>query len=299
MALMLTEINSHFKNIRDFVFATGYWYEDILAKCSNILEKSANSLENFLLLYNTIYLHLLGFNRIFEKLYYGVFPKLKSLRLEFGLEILLQSTHERIIALERLRSLRDFGFFWCNPSIKVYDAKIGVKLISEIMVQINSVEFCLQTNFTNYTKDDMDEILSILFLTKSENLRYFSLGVGSDQGKLITTTQFTLDHFGKILKGNEWYLLKFNLYYEVNHGVSQQEIRGFLLILFRHLKFLVEAQVQLMSIGKDLLEEYGFNGVIEKYFNEKKSAIMMTIPMRRLKKCFRREILNEILEKCL
>ena len=183
--------------------------------------KSVDSLENFLLLFRNTTTILPRFNRIYEQLYYSDFPKLKSLRFAFGSEMLLQSTHERIIILENLSSLRDFGFFWANPSIKVHNAKKRVELISKIMGKIESVEFCLQTNFANYTKEDMNEILTILFLTKSEKLRYLCLGFCSDQGKLIGGTQFALDHFGKLLKENEWYLLKLNLYFEVDHGVSK------------------------------------------------------------------------------
>ena len=93
----------------------------------------------------------------------------------------------------------------------------------------------------------MDEILTILFLTKSENLRYLCLGFCSDQGIWFGFTHFTLGHFGKLLKENEWYLLKFNLYFEVDYWVSKQETRDFLLILLRNLKFLIEAKVQLIT----------------------------------------------------
>ena len=144
MVLMLTEINLDFMNVRDFVFATGNLNAidaaHVLENCSDILEKSADSLENFCLLYRNTGLLLSRCNRIYEKLYYGVFPKLKSLRFAFGSEMLLQSTHERIIALESLSSLRDFGFFWANPSINLHNAKKGVELISKIMVQIDSIK---------------------------------------------------------------------------------------------------------------------------------------------------------------
>ena len=52
-----------------------------------------------------------------------------------------------------------------------------------------------------------------------------------------------------------------------------------------------------MSNGKDLLEEFGINEIIDKYFKTKKKSILMAGPLNGLRKWFRREIIYDILEK--
>ena len=177
--------------------------------------------------YRNTTIPLQKFGRIYEKLYCGDFPKLKSLRLAFGSTMLIANPLETIILSERMCFLKDFGFFWDNPVVYARTAKNMATSISKFMVKMESLHFFLQTNFVFYTAEEMDEILSVLFLTKSHKLRFLSLGFCSDQETSHFATSFNLNHFGKLLKENEWSLLKFHLYFEVNAGVKKEEIKKY------------------------------------------------------------------------
>ena len=70
---LVNEIKSSFHNIRDFSLATGYLHNDkcvnILKDCSQILEKSADSLENILIFYENKTISFSEYSQIFDKMY--------------------------------------------------------------------------------------------------------------------------------------------------------------------------------------------------------------------------------------
>ena len=186
-----------------------------------------------------------------------------------------------------------------NKHLDQKTTKSLIETIGRSLEKMESVVFLLQTDLENYTKEEMDELLSIIFNAKNEKLRYFSLGFCADDQKFARPTNFDLDHFGNLLKQNTWNLLKFELYYEVKNLLTKGEIKKFLLILIKWLTFSCDLNVELMSCGIDLLKEFGFSEIMEKHSKNKKRAIFMAGPLNILQKKFRKEIINEVLKKLL
>ena len=306
--VLLENFNSQFNNIRDFAFVNGnledFHYYESLENCQKILEKSANSLEKILLFFRTN--HFYGkYTKFFEQLDKLEFPRLQSFRIALGgttdpghILLSLFSTHlENAFENNKLVALKDLGIFFANFSYSVFYAKEILRTISLCLTKMESLAFLLQSNLETYTNDDMNQMLSIIFQTKSQTIRNFSLGFCADRQKTCRTTNFTLNHFGNLLKENTWTLLKFQLYYEVKLGLTCRQIKEFLLILITWLRFCSVFKVKLMSNGNDLLEEFGINEILEKYFKTKQKSILMARSLNGLRKWFRREIIYEISEK--
>jgi len=308
---LLQIIQKNFSELKEFAFVNGNLEDFVqyplhLQNATNILKTFGKSLEKLLLFFRTYYLKEEQYLPIFDEIdKMSEFDKLQSIRIAFGgaMEPTPKGIRQAIAKLDatfekdKFTSLRDFGIFFANLHLDKQTTMNIIRFVSKILPKLESMVCLLQTDFENSKEEDMNEILEVLFMTKSQKLREFTLGFCADHGKINKQTMFGLERFRNLLKENLWTLLKFNLYYEIKETVGKKEVKDFLIILTKYQEFLVDFNVKLMNCGVEMIGFYGFDKILENYRNEKKRSIIRSMAVKNIRKSYRKEIVNEILEK--
>lgn len=310
---LLTTIQSKFTGLKNFAFVNGNLespshYPLQLTNARNIMERFGSTLETVTLFFRSRYFHPKEYYPIFETLEdIAKFNVLKSFRIALGgvnepkiigIRKIIQSL-DSVFGKKEFTSLKDLGIFFANTYLDFDTLLDLVKCLEKTLNRLKSAIFFIQTDFENYSKDQMNELLKIILQNKSLELQEFSLGFCADHGKQIRHTNFDLNVLCELLKKNQWYLMKFDLYYEVNEETTKGDIKNFLIILTKYQENLVKSNITIMRRGVQLLKEFGFTECFDQYFERKRRWLVISKALKRLKKYYRIEILNEILEKNL
>jgi len=202
-----------------------------------------------------------------------------------------------------LAHLKDFGLCFTDNWDWDSEDKIRkfINLVCIILPKLHSVSFLYQFNLNIDIKFQIEEILKLLFMTHSETIREMTLGFSVKPTYLVfpSILIFDLDVFGKLFIENDWKLTKFNLYLEVGWEVPKNEIKNFLMILMKRQTFLTHCDIKIMKNGKDLIENFGFREVLGYMKKIKETMIYMSLMMKKARKFYRREVINEIMELML
>ena len=308
---LLTFIQGSYKELKEFGFINGniedvFIYPLLLDNSVKIMKSFGNTLEKLIFFFRSYWLNPKEYIPIFDAFEeISQNNKIKSFKIALGGAD--EPTGKGILAIvQRLKSclsnikfysLNELSVFFANNHLDFYILKHLTIVLTEYLYRLKSFEFLIQTDFDKYSKEEMDEILTTIFQQQANELIQFTLGLCADQGKINRPATFDLKVFGELLKKNQWILHEFNLYFEVNEkGVQKKALKEFLLILTKHQKYLLECRLMIMMEGTNLINKFGYANSLEKYFETKKRGILFGKAMLKMKKKFRIEILNEILE---
>ena len=307
----LNLVQKDFKNLKEFTFVNGnledqHQYPLHLRNVNNLLHNFSHSLEKISLFFRTFWLHPSDYLPIFsafEDLSRN--NKLKSLKIALlgahepvsnGVKNIIKQLYS-IFDNEKFNSLKEFGIFLANSHMEFEVLRDCTVFLSTILHRLKSISFIIQTDFQIYSKEQIDEILKIFFQGKAKDMRNVTLGFCADKGKTNRPTNFGLNFFGSLIKENEWCLFEFNLYYEASDKVNKRDVANFLIALTKYQEFLLNAKIMIMQKGLELVNAFGFSKIFENYLKEKKNFVLRGKILKRLKKVYRIEILNEIMEK--
>lgn len=300
-----------FKNLKKLVFVNGNLddvneYPEHLRMVNKIMINNEKSLEKIVLFFRSMWIHQSEYLPIFETFdSMGKYENLKCFRIALGgveqpnpqgiskIKDILNNAFEKT---NYFCNLQEFGIFIANTFLNQEILNDLTKASLKKLHQLKVYHFLTQTNFHGYHKAEFNEILKTIFETKSEILREISLAFCADQGKSHFLTDFDLDVFMNLIKGNKWCLLKFNLYYDVNDKVDRNKLQEFLITLMKYQEFILHSKIMILRRGKDILKTYGFKKILKNFLKLKNRMILMAKGLSLLQKKYRKEILNEILE---
>ncbi len=307
----LNLVQKDFKDLKEFIFVNGnledqHQYPLVIRNAASLLHLFSHSLEKISLFFRTFWLNPSDYLSLFD-----AFEDLSRKNRIKSMKIALLGAHEPVLnGIEKIvqklysifenkefNSLKEFGIFLANSHMEFVILRSLTIFLSTILQRLKSISFMIQTNFEFYKKQQIDEILEIFFKGKVKELRNVTLAFCADKGKTNKPTNFDLNFFGSLFKENKWCLFEFNLYYEASDKVNKRDVVNFLLVLTKNQEFLLNGKIMIMQKGLELLKAFGFSNIYEKYLKEKKNWVLRGKVLKRLKKIYRIEILNEIMEK--
>ena len=266
----------------------------ILSLCGKTLEKIMFSLgNNHENLLTTI-----------EKI--SVFNKLQLIRISFAYAdnpysslCQLQTIFHRIFERNNFGSLKDFGIMLSISEKAFLEVPIVglMNFINKVLPQLISLKIIIKTLLSPDNHQVTQSILENIFKTKSLTLQEVTIGIRHQFPENSLQKDSILEELGCLLQESSLILLKFHFYYSLDHPSSREEVKKLLIILIEKQPFVLDFGINIIYSGKKLIQTYGFSKCLEKYCATKKSMILAaTVCNPKLRKIFRKEIRNEILE---
>lgn len=291
-------ISVHFPKLKEFVFAYYILSSDVtIKKVQNVLEKTATTLEKIVIFLRIAFLR--ECMPLFDAIkYVGQFNKLKSLRIAFeatysdNQKILsvINENFESLFENHLLNSLKDFGISF-HSFLEIHFMKRLFKVLSYLLPQLNSFVCFFQPFYEELAEDDLQNLLELLLLTKAENLRNFSLGIYTGD-----SSKFILETFCHLFKECKWNLLKLSLFWVIKQ--KRKEMSQFLSQIIMSQKYLMELDIEFSFSGINLVKHFGLSEILTKYFFFKKRLVIKCWLLgQKLRKLFRIEIVNQVLDK--